>query len=122
VQFAQVNVAQRVRVAHQVALPVVVEVVPGDSNPVAAADGVELAIVVVRADLWRELGFELVVVDPDAGAVLDGNAVVVDYEANGKVTYNDVSRIDDCDAALTDLSIFTNAKDGLVAADAEARR
>jgi hypothetical protein len=121
VQFAQVNVAQRVRVAHQVALPVVVEVVPGDSNPVAAADGVELTIVVVRADLWREFGFELVVVDPDAGAVLDGDAVVVDDESDGEVADDNVGRIDDRNAALTDLSIFTDTEDGLVAADAEAR-
>lgn len=50
VQFAEVDVAQRVAVADQVRLPVVVEVVPGNRDPVAAPDGVELAVVVVGAE------------------------------------------------------------------------
>jgi hypothetical protein len=120
VQLAKVDVAQGVRVADQIALPVVVEVVPGDSDPVAAANGIELAVVVVGADLWGELGFELVVVDPDPGAVLDGDAVVVDDEADGEVTDDNICRVNDCDAVLTNLCIVVYTENGLVAADAQA--
>ena len=51
VQLAKVDGAKRVGVANEVALPVVVEVVPRDGDPVAATDRVELTIVVVRTNL-----------------------------------------------------------------------
>jgi len=62
------------------------------------------------------------VVDPDAGAVLDSDAVVVDDESNGEVANDDVGRIDDGDTVLADLSRVAHTEDGFVAADAKARR
>ena len=121
VQLAKVDGAKRIGVADEVALPVVVEVVPGNGDPVAATNGVELTIVVVGTKLLRELRFEFIVVDPDASAVLDSDAVVVDDEANGEVANDDVGRIDDSDAVLADLSRVAHTEDGLVAADAKAR-
>ena len=121
VQLAKVNGAKCVGVANEVALPVVVEVVPRDGDPVATTDSVELTIVVVRTKLLRELRLEFIVIDPDAGAVLDGDAVVVDNEANGKVANDDIGRIHDTDTALADLSRVAHTKDRLVAADAKAR-
>jgi hypothetical protein len=120
VQLPEVNIPQNIRVAHQVRLPVVVEVVPRDGDPVATAHAVELPIVVVRAELLGELGLELVVVDPDAGAVLNGDAVVVDDEADRQVADDDVRGIDDRDAVLADLGRVAHTEDGLVAADAQA--
>ena len=94
-QLSKVDVSQDVRVPHQVRLPVVVEVVPRDGDPVAATDRVELTIVVVRTNLLGELRLEFIVIDPDAGAVLDGDAVVADDEADGEVANDHIGRIGD---------------------------
>jgi hypothetical protein len=69
----------------------------------------------------RELRFEFIVVDPDASAVLDSDAVIVDDEANSEVANDDIGRIDDTDTALADLGRVAHTEDGLVAADAKAR-
>jgi hypothetical protein len=120
VQLPEINIPQDVRVADQVGLPVVVEVVPRDGYPVAAAHSVEQAIVVVRAELLSEFRFELVVVNPDAGAVLDGNTIVVDDKPDGEVADDDIGRVDDADAFLADLGRVAYTQDGLVAADEQA--
>lgn len=59
VKVTSINIPQSIAVADQRALPVVVEIVPGDSNPVGSANNVQLSIVVVRADLDGDLGAEL---------------------------------------------------------------
>ena len=122
VQLAKVDSAKSIGVANEVALPVVVEVVPRDGDPIAAANGVELAIVVVRTNLLRELGLEFIVIDPDASAVLDGHAIVVDDKTDGKVANDDIGRVDNRDTALTDLSVVADTQDGLVAAGAQTSR
>jgi hypothetical protein len=112
VKMVGVDVAEGVAVSYQRALPVVVEVIPGDGYPVGGADDVALAVVVVGADGGGELGAEFwrrceegffvaavwnltVMVDPDTSAVLDCDAVIVYDFADGEVAEDDIRRIND---------------------------
>ena len=52
-------------------------------------------------------------VDPDACAVLDCDAVVVDNLADGEVAKNDIGRIHDRDSEARDLCALADANDGL---------
>ena len=48
-------------------------------------------------------------VNPDASAVLDGNAIVIDNFADSKVTKNNVGRINDRNTSTSDLGALPNA-------------
>lgn len=54
-----------------------------------------------------------VVVDPDASAVLDGDAVIVHDVTNGEVTEDHICRIDDRDTEACDLCALSDTNDGL---------
>lgn len=53
-----INIPQCITVANQGALPVVMEVVPRDSDPIGSSNNIQLAIIVIRADLDRDLRAE----------------------------------------------------------------
>ena len=54
VKVTKVDGPELIVVTNQGALPMVVKVVPRDSDPIRGSDNVQLSIVVVRANLNRE--------------------------------------------------------------------
>lgn len=52
-------------------------------------------------------------IDPDAGAVLDGDAIIVHNLANRKVAEDDIGCVGNCDACTSDLGALTNTDDRL---------
>jgi hypothetical protein len=58
VEMASVNISESIAVTNQGALPVVVEVVPGDSDPITSTDDIKLPVIEVRANLYRNLRAE----------------------------------------------------------------
>lgn len=140
VQMPLINSSQSITVADEGALPVVVEIVPGHRDPIASTDNIALAIVIIWTSIGEIARREFVVVNPDAGAVLDGDAIVVDDIANTKVPDNDIGCICNCQACTGDfrypkfsfafddsmgcsetLTAFANSNDRLVASNPGAR-
>lgn len=129
VQVAKVDVPELVVISDQRALPVVMEIVPRDSDPVRGADDVQLSIVVVRTNLNGKLGAEFyylsvsaikprlslltIVIDPDTSAVLNGNSIVANNFFDMKVAEDDVGRIDNCNSSTSDLRALSSTDDGL---------
>lgn len=130
----KVYVAEGVVVADQVCLVVVVEVVPGDGDPVRSADDVNGAVLLTISvrDLWgkERIGLthivigasgnvrgELIVIDPHASRVADRDAVVVSDLADLDVADDDVVRVPDVEALLVDVRRPPDSDDGLVRLD-----
>lgn len=57
--------------------------------------------------------FLTIVVNPDAGAVLDSDAIVVHDLADRKVADNDIGRVGDRDTCTGDLGALANTNDRL---------
>ena len=68
------------------------------------------------------VGVELVVVDPDACRVADGDAVVAGDEADEQVLDDHVGGVDDVEAGAGDVRRGADADERLVGADFEAGR
>ena len=79
-----IYVPQRITVANQRALPVVMEVVPAHCDPIASPDYIALPVIFIRpvCDIAREF----VVVYPDSCAVLYCDAVVTEDMTNCQVS------------------------------------
>lgn len=103
VEMALVNRPQRIAVTNQRALPVVMEVVPGNRDPVAATDNVALAIEIIRAEVREVARGEFVMVNPNSGAVGNGDAIVVNNSSDAEVADNDIGCICDCQACTRNL-------------------
>ena len=65
---------------------------------------------------------ELVVVNPDAGAVPDGDAIIVEDMADLEVLKNDVVAVKNVDALSCDMGRRADANKGRVGPDLETRR
>lgn len=55
VKMPSIDVPESVAVSNQGALPMIVEVVPGYSDPIRGADNVELTVIVIGTDINRDL-------------------------------------------------------------------
>lgn len=69
-----------------------------------------------------DIGEELVVVNPHAGAVPDGDAIIVENMADLQVLNNDVVPRDNIQALSSDVGRYANANDRGVGPNLEARR
>ena len=118
-EVSEIHVAERIGVSYERRFPVVVEIVPGDCDPVAGAHNVALAVVFIWAMV--DVGFEFIVVDPDASAVLDCDSVVAEDKSNTQVSNDNISLTFYGDATAGYVGSFSCAEKGFVAANLEAR-
>lgn len=139
VEVAKINVAERSIVTDERGLPVVVEVVPRDRDEIRSANNVNLSVlavisvsvdkighdeecgqsyIVVRP--LGDVGGELVVVDPNARRVADGDAIVIEDVTDLKVLDNDIVAVEDVDASASDVRRPADANDGRVRTNLEA--
>lgn len=111
VQVAKVNVTEVGVVADEGGLPVVVEVVPRDGDPVGAADDVDLAVLrsisklgsgkgnrkTTHVFIWPlgDIARKLVVVHPHPRRVSYRDAVVIQNKTNLQILDNHIRRVDD---------------------------
>ena len=95
----------------------VVKVVPGHGHPVTGPHNIALTVVIVRAVV--DVGLELVVVDPYAGAVLDRDAIVIENESDTKIANDHVGLVEHIDAFSGDFGTLAGTNETLVASDLE---
>ena len=94
--------------------PVVMEIIPRNSDPIRAPNDVALTVIGVRANRLRELGFELVMINPDSGRVDDCYSVVVEDLLNLEVPDNDICCVCDIDTLVGNQCPATGAYERLV--------
>ena len=119
-QMPLVHLPKRVAIPHQAALPMVVEIVPAHGDPVARPHNVALPIVRIRSRAREPAAFELVVVYPYPGAVLDGDTVVARDASDAEVADDHVGLRLDVEPIREDVRAGAGPDERLVRADREA--
>lgn len=118
VKVALIDIAKSIRVSNQRGFPVVVEIVPGDGDPVACADDVALTIVVVRTMV--QVRTELVVINPHSSTVLDGDPIIVQDEADAEVANDHIVDALYRNTVSSDLGAFAFSNYTLVASNVQS--